>query len=129
VHRRRRHGAVLLLVRRVRVLRLLSVLRLLRLSGVLLLAGLRPRLAGRYAGQTLGVAAAFGPGDIGLVSPVHPAGAVLDELGLARPPQQRIAEPTLTLSAEELPRVDADHLFYFYWGYTGEPTALTGNPL
>jgi ABC-type Fe3+-hydroxamate transport system substrate-binding protein len=23
----------------------------------------------------------------------------------------------------------ADHLLYFYWGYTGAPTELVGNPL
>ena len=74
-------------------------------------AELRPRLAERYRGQTAGLASAFGTEETGLVSPVHhPTGAVLDELGLARPPQHRIAEPTLTLSAKELPRVAADHL-------------------
>jgi iron complex transport system substrate-binding protein len=93
------------------------------------IAALRPRLEERYAGQTFGLASAFTDTEAGVVGPAHPAGSVFDELGLQRPAEHRIAEPTLILGPEEVARVDADHLFYWRWGYGGEPAALDGSPL
>ena len=56
-------------------------------------------------------------------------GSIAEDAGLARPPSQQFDDTSRDLSAEELPQVDANWVFYGVQGGAPSAAALTGSPL